>query len=286
MTEMNKKLLTQLRTDVVTWIQLSELDTNSSLIVSKYFSFKNVEALKTVCTAANKRGHAFFKVNYLTETLLGNLLISIQTGLTELVKVGTEQQAVVLLKDIKDYNEAIYNDLYNSSPNMTNCDAIESFIKLIEIQTKELGVLTARQTEFKRLLSGLNTFDVGIESLRKLLSSFEDENVSSSALLDSHLDQLHQELSVANSIIDNLLDADISYSTFIVNENEGFVLDSLRAALSAEGRTSPDLTRLVYKKRNVAESTSVLEPYIDNLNKITNQVNMLKAQQASAYMQK
>ena len=78
-----------------------------------------------------------------------------------------------------------------------------------------------------------------------------------------------------------MLSSDRNFCTFSVNHDEEFKLDKLKNVLSAVGRSSPDITQLVYKRKSGAELT-VLKTQLDQLNEVSKQITLWKAKNEPA----
>ena len=191
--KMNDKAYSLLRHNLITWQNLCKLDTNVNLVVCNYFNYKDFTELKEVCPkATSTRGKIFFRVKYLSDTLLRDLLTSIRSGLIELVNSGHATQIDTLIADIKHKDEDVYLDISNSTPNITALEQLQSLLSLIDTQINELNVLTYRLSEFKDLLAGISSFEEGVENLKDLLASIEEGNVDSYSELDTRLDRLKE----------------------------------------------------------------------------------------------
>ena len=100
---MNQKAYSRLKRHILTWVNLVSLHKDQQLLTCKYFSYKNLEELKTVCPNATKtRGQLFFRAENLSESLLAKLLTSIQEGLVDLINANCAEQITSVLTQIKD----------------------------------------------------------------------------------------------------------------------------------------------------------------------------------------
>lgn len=79
--KMKEKLYSALKLNIATWLNLCKFDTDTSLILCDYFTYKDFAELKTVCPAATvTRGRVFHRARYLTDSLLRELLGLIRGG--------------------------------------------------------------------------------------------------------------------------------------------------------------------------------------------------------------
>ena len=168
--KMNQKAYGRLKRHILTWVNLVSLDKDQQLLTCKYFSYKNLEELKTVCPNATKtRGQLFFRAENLSESLLAELLTSIQNGLADLISANCADQITNVLTQIKEKDKDIFEDVTNSHPDITFCDQIDSFKQLIDLQLTELTVLTARYNDFKTVLTAIKAFEHNILTLWRML---------------------------------------------------------------------------------------------------------------------
>ena len=279
--KMNQTAYNKLKRHISTWTNLVNLN-DQQFLVCNYFSFKNLEELTAVCPSATKtRGQIFFRAENLSESLLAKLLTLIQEGLVELINTNCAEQITSVLTEIKNKDKDLFEDVTNSHPEITGTEQIDSLKQLIDLQISELTVLTSRYRDFKVALTATIAFDQNILTLQDLLGSLEEGNQTAFAQLDGGLDQLTINYDRANNSLLSLLSSDRNFCTFSVNHDEEFKLDKLKNVLSAVGRSSPDITQLVYKRKSGAELT-VLKNQLDQLNEVSKQINLWKARNEPA----